>query len=60
VVDHCDLLIAVWDGEPTSSRGGMAEIIAYAREQNRPILRVWDGGSRSLQAPESRRTIKEA
>jgi hypothetical protein len=41
VVDHCDVLIAVWDGEPTGGRGGTAEIVEYAQEQNRPILRVW-------------------
>ncbi len=42
VVDHCDVLIAVWDGEPTGGRGGTAEIVEYARKQNRPILRVWN------------------
>ncbi|MGO9776027.1 MAG: hypothetical protein ACLQGT_13130 [Terracidiphilus sp.] len=41
VVDHCDLLIAVWDGEPTGGRGGTAEIVDYARKQNRPVLRMW-------------------
>jgi hypothetical protein len=41
VVDHCDVLIAVWDGEPPRGRGGTAEIVQYAQEQNRPFLRVW-------------------
>src|ERR1035438_8764732 len=41
VVDHCDVLIAVWDGQPSRGRGGTAEIVQYAREQNRPIIRVW-------------------
>jgi hypothetical protein len=41
VVDHCDVLIAVWDGLPSRGRGGTAEIVQYAREQRRPILRVW-------------------
>ncbi|MGD0736468.1 MAG: hypothetical protein ABR976_15040 [Terracidiphilus sp.] len=41
VVDHCDVLIAVWDGEPSRGRGGTAEIVQYAREQKRPIIRVW-------------------
>src|ERR1035437_6962504 len=27
VVDHCDVLIAVWDGEPSRGRGGTAEIV---------------------------------
>src|ERR1022692_3253799 len=41
VVDHCDALIAVWDGQPSRGRGGTAEIVQYAQEQNRPIIRVW-------------------
>jgi nucleoside 2-deoxyribosyltransferase len=41
VVDHCDVLVAIWDGEPTRDRGGTAEIVEYAQEQNRPVLRVW-------------------
>jgi hypothetical protein len=41
VVDHCDVLIAVWDGQPPRGQGGTAEIVAYAEEQNRPIIRVW-------------------
>lgn len=41
VADHCDLLIAVWDGKPSRGRGGTAEIVQYALRQNRPILRAW-------------------
>ena len=41
VVDHCDVLFAVWDGEPSRERGGTAEIVQYALEENRPIIRVW-------------------
>ena len=40
VVDHCDLLIAVWDGKPARGRGGTAEIVAYAREKKRPLIVV--------------------
>jgi hypothetical protein len=43
VVDHCDVLIAIWDGQPSRGRGGTAEIVQYAKEQRRPILRVWEG-----------------
>lgn len=39
-VNHCDLLLAVWDGEPSRGRGGTAEIVAYAREMRRPIIIV--------------------
>ena len=39
-VNHCDVLLAVWDGEPSRGRGGTAEIVAYARELNRPLIIV--------------------
>lgn len=39
-VNHCDLLLAVWDGEPSRGRGGTAEIVAYARELGRPLIIV--------------------
>ncbi len=37
-VNHCDVLVAVWDGEPARGRGGTAEIIAYARDMGRPVI----------------------
>ena len=37
-VNHCDVLLAVWDGEPARGRGGTAEIVAYAREMQRPVI----------------------
>jgi hypothetical protein len=40
VVDHCDLLIAVWNGMPARGRGGTAEIVSYARSIGRPLLIV--------------------
>lgn len=40
VVDLCDVLIAVWDGQPSRGRGGTAEIVAYARAQGRAVRRV--------------------
>ena len=42
VVDHSDVLIAVWDGRPSCNRGGTAEIVRYALSKNRPILRLWE------------------
>lgn len=38
VVDHCDVLIALWDGQPSRGKGGTAEIVEYARERNRPLI----------------------
>lgn len=41
VVDHCDVLVAVWDGEAARGKGGTAEVVHYALEQGRPVIRVW-------------------
>jgi hypothetical protein len=37
-VNHCDVLLAVWDGEPSRGRGGTADIVGYAREIGRPVV----------------------
>jgi uncharacterized membrane protein YidH (DUF202 family) len=41
IVDHCDVLIAIWDGEPPRGPGGTAEVVAYAKEVSRPVIRIW-------------------
>lgn len=43
VVDHCDVLIALWDGQPAYGPGGTAEIVKYAEEKHRPVLIVNTG-----------------
>lgn len=37
VVDHCDVLIAVWDGRPGDGPGGTADAVAYARSRTRRL-----------------------
>jgi hypothetical protein len=37
-VNGCDVLLALWNGEPARGKGGTAEVIAYAREIGRPIV----------------------
>ncbi len=37
LVDHCDVLIAIWNGKP-GGVGGTAEVVAYAHQQRRPML----------------------
>ena len=34
VVNRCDILIALWDGEPSRGKGGTAEIVEYATKEN--------------------------
>jgi hypothetical protein len=44
VVNHCDVLIAVWDGGRARGRGGTAAIVAYAEERKEavPTFRLSD------------------
>jgi len=37
-VNACDVLIALWDGEPARGRGGTAEVVTYARELAKPLI----------------------
>lgn len=37
VLHGCDVLLALWDGEPARGRGGTAELVAEARRQGRPV-----------------------
>jgi hypothetical protein len=46
VVDTCEHLIAIWDGQPSRGLGGTADIVSYAREANRPLTVIWPAGIR--------------
>jgi hypothetical protein len=46
VADHCDLLVAVWDGHPARGRGGTAEVVEYARANGRQVTVLWPAGVR--------------
>lgn len=38
IVNHCDVLLAVWDGLSARGKGGTADIVAYARAMGRPLI----------------------
>jgi hypothetical protein len=40
VVERCDALIAVWDGQPAKGRGGTQQIVDYARDRKVPLAWV--------------------
>jgi hypothetical protein len=40
IVDNCDVLLAVWDGEPAEGFGGTADIVAYAQRARRPVVHI--------------------
>jgi SMODS and SLOG-associating 2TM effector domain 1 len=44
MVDRCDALIAVWDGEPSQGQGDTAEIVQYGRERGVPLAWVHPTG----------------
>lgn len=45
VVDRCDVLIAVWDGQPARGRGGTQQIVEYARSHAVPLAWVHTSGA---------------
>jgi hypothetical protein len=54
VVDHSDLLIAVWDGAEARGRGGTAEIVRYALSNDRPVIQIWEHELKVLNRGESK------
>jgi hypothetical protein len=43
VVQSCDVLLAIWDGEPAAGSGGTAEMVAYARHMGRWLFWIHAG-----------------
>ena len=40
IVDHCDLLVAVYDGRAPGRTGGTADVVHYARTAGRKLVQV--------------------
>jgi hypothetical protein len=40
IVDRCDVLLALWDGEPSLGRGGTAQIVEAARDRDRVVIHI--------------------
>lgn len=40
VVDGSDFLLAVWDGQPAAGLGGTADIVQYARDNQKKIIHL--------------------
>jgi hypothetical protein len=45
MVDKADALYAVWDGKPARGYGGTADVVAYARERQKPVRVIWPAGA---------------
>jgi hypothetical protein len=44
VVEHSEVLLALWDGKASRGRGGTAEIVAYARDLGLPVYWIRTNG----------------
>lgn len=40
VVDHCDILIAIWNGEKAAGVGGTGDVVGYCRDAGKPCIHV--------------------
>jgi hypothetical protein len=38
IVNRCDVLLVVWDGQPARGVGGTADVVTYARAMRRPLV----------------------
>jgi hypothetical protein len=45
MVDHADILVAVWDGLPARAYGGTADVVSYARSRGKPVEVIWPEGA---------------
>jgi hypothetical protein len=45
VVEASELLVAVWDGQPSRGLGGTADVVAYARQRGVPVNVIWPDGA---------------
>jgi hypothetical protein len=45
-VNGCDVLLAVWDGDPARGKGGTADVVEYARSLGKPVI-IIDPASRA-------------
>ncbi|WP_310397393.1 hypothetical protein [Hymenobacter sp.] len=44
VVDLSDVLLAIWDGKKAKGKGGTADIVSYAKRQNKQVIVMWPEG----------------
>lgn len=47
---HCDVLIAVWDGNESQGQGGTGDIVRYALSIGKPVIHVWAGNYKENEA----------
>jgi hypothetical protein len=45
IAEHCEVMIAVWDGRPARGLGGTADAVAHARALAKVVHIVWPNGT---------------
>lgn len=45
ILSTVDVLVAVWDGQPSGGHGGTADVVAAARKRGLPVTLVWPNGA---------------
>ena len=48
VVDHCDVLLAIWDGQLGRGSGGTADTVRYARDRGVPLIWITTEGGHAI------------
>ncbi|GAB3154299.1 hypothetical protein GCM10027290_48540 [Micromonospora sonneratiae] len=46
LLSRCDLLVAVWDGQPSTVLGDTADVVRAARARQLPVTVLWPSGAR--------------
>jgi len=46
IVDHCDILVAIWDGKKAQGIGGTGDIVELARQRSLPLAWIQAGNRR--------------
>ena len=44
VVDLCDVLVAIWDGQPARGLGGTGDVVDYATRAGKEVRVIWPTG----------------
>ena len=62
MLNRCDMLLAVWNGNPSRRMGDTADVVRKAREMRIPVIVIWPPGESSYAsdtpAPPSRTLAK--
>jgi hypothetical protein len=40
VVNHCDFLVVIWNGQPAAGTGGTGDVVDYAQQVGRPYIHI--------------------